>query len=196
MGCRMSDQKKVSAYLLTPATGVPISMPNQKNRTVPDCAPSKICDLALVSIYLDNASRREHIHHTVVVCANTGIAKSQFLSCCDAIRRNIIKFSFRGSGVGRPTERKMLMRRNVVWRSRKPSLISRALPQNGTHACHIYSIPLQNFFIGDPETVSKTQNLIETWDRAGLDSCKDGMADYATRVLNCKRKMAAHSFDL
>ena len=196
MGCRMSDEKKISTYLLAPTAGVPISVPNQKNRSVPDCAPRKTCNLTLMSIYLNNTSRRKHIHHAVVVCANTGIAKSRLLSCWDVIRRNIIKFSFRGRGVGRPAKRKMLMRRNVMWRSRKPIPISRALPQNGTHACHIYSIPFQNLFIGHPETVSETQNLIETWNRAGLYSCKDGMTDYATRVLNRKRKIIAHSFDL
>ena len=163
---------------------------------MPDCAPGKTCNLTLVSIYLDNASCREQIHHAVVVCTNTGITKPELMRCWNAIPLYLIKFSFRGRGFGRPTKRKMLMRRYVVRRSWTLPLTRCPVPQKGAYARHIYSIPFQNFFIRDSQTVSKAQNFIETWNRAGLDSRKDGMADYATRVLNCKRKITAHSFDL
>jgi hypothetical protein len=196
MGCRMSDENKIRPVLLAPATSVPICMPNQENWAMPDCAPRKTRYLPLISVYLYNASRREHIHHAVIVCANARIAEPEFVFCWDVNPLHLTKFSFRRRRLGRPPKREILMSGHVVRRSREFHLTYCALAQEREYAFNIYPVPLQNLSASDPQAVSEAQKFIETWNRAGLDSWEYGMANYAATLLDFDWKIIAYSFDL
>jgi len=66
------------------------------------------------------------------------------------------------------------------------------LLKHRVYRVEIYFVPLQDLVFSEPETVSETENLVDTGKSTSFDSRQRGVADYAPRVLDRQRKPVAH----